>query len=403
MAMHCSGVLPGAYTASGMPTRAVGDGRPWRSQDRETADRVAPQRRAARRCRRQLRPAAPAARVRPRTPSCRTAAGPTMRAWPSTRVAFLGPLGTFTEQALLTQADLAGGELVPLPSIPEVLGAVRDGAVDLGFVAIENSIEGTVNLTQDGLIFTHDLLIQRGGRARRRALPARPAGDRARRRQGRALDPGRHRAVHPFLHQRLSGVELHAANSTAEAARTVSEADEGWLGSDRAAWLASCMGSRCWPTTSPITTATRRASSSLPATRPAANRARQDVRGRLPACQRAGQPDLHPAGVRRPARRPEQAGEPPDEGRRSRRLLLRDRCRRAHRRRAGRRRPAQSPRQAGWGEVPRLVPAATRTPARRGARRRPLASGRRLDAGAARASRSTALPRHAGALRRLGR
>ena len=39
------------------------------------------------------------------------------------QVAFLGPLGTFTEQALLTQADLAGGELVPLPSIPEVLDA----------------------------------------------------------------------------------------------------------------------------------------------------------------------------------------------------------------------------------------------------------------------------------------
>jgi prephenate dehydratase len=143
------------------------------------------------------------------------------------RVAFLGPLGTFTEQALLTQADLAGGELVPLPSIPEVLDAVRDGAVDLGFVAIENSIEGTVNLTQDGLIFTHDLLIQREVVLDvEHCLLGRP---------GTGLDdvkvvlsiPVATAQCTRFLHQRLSGVELHAANSTAEAARTVSEADEG--------------------------------------------------------------------------------------------------------------------------------------------------------------------------------
>ncbi len=37
----------------------------------------------------------------------------------------------------------------------------RAGEVDFGFVAIENSIEGTVNLTQDELAFSHDLLIQR--------------------------------------------------------------------------------------------------------------------------------------------------------------------------------------------------------------------------------------------------
>ncbi|HEX6787401.1 MAG TPA: prephenate dehydratase domain-containing protein, partial [Acidimicrobiales bacterium] len=77
------------------------------------------------------------------------------------RVGFLGPLGTFTEQALLSQPDLGAAELVPLPSMPIVLQAVADGLVEVGFVAIENSIEGTVNLTQDALIFNHDLLIQR--------------------------------------------------------------------------------------------------------------------------------------------------------------------------------------------------------------------------------------------------
>ncbi|MEZ5133478.1 MAG: prephenate dehydratase [Acidimicrobiales bacterium] len=79
----------------------------------------------------------------------------------SQRVGFLGPAGTFTEQALLTQPDLCRGELVPLPSIPDVLAAAGDGRVDLGFVAIENAIEGTVNVTQDTLAFEADLLIQR--------------------------------------------------------------------------------------------------------------------------------------------------------------------------------------------------------------------------------------------------
>jgi len=77
------------------------------------------------------------------------------------RIGFLGPLGTFTEQALLSQEDLAGMELVPLTSIPDVLAATEAGLVDLGFVPIENAIEGTVNAAIDPLAFEHDLLIQR--------------------------------------------------------------------------------------------------------------------------------------------------------------------------------------------------------------------------------------------------
>jgi prephenate dehydratase len=79
----------------------------------------------------------------------------------SLRVAFLGPHGTFTEQALMSQADLASAELIPLRTVPDVLDAVESGVADLGFVPIENSIEGTVNFTQDALVNDHDLLIQR--------------------------------------------------------------------------------------------------------------------------------------------------------------------------------------------------------------------------------------------------
>jgi prephenate dehydratase len=80
---------------------------------------------------------------------------------PGLRVGYFGPRGTFTEQALYTQTDLVGGEVLALPSIPDVLTAAESGAVDLGFTPIENAIEGSVNVTIDTLAFEADLLIQR--------------------------------------------------------------------------------------------------------------------------------------------------------------------------------------------------------------------------------------------------
>ncbi|MEM9713591.1 MAG: prephenate dehydratase [Actinomycetota bacterium] len=77
------------------------------------------------------------------------------------RIGYLGPPGTFTEQALLTQPDLADIELVAVESIPDVLAGVETGSLDQGFVPIENAIEGTVNVALDTLAFEADLLIQR--------------------------------------------------------------------------------------------------------------------------------------------------------------------------------------------------------------------------------------------------
>src|ERR1700694_912009 len=80
---------------------------------------------------------------------------------PAPTVGFLGPPGTFTEEALLSQPDLASADLVPLPTFTAVLAAVEEARTDLGFIAIENSIEGTVNANLDALVFERDLLIVR--------------------------------------------------------------------------------------------------------------------------------------------------------------------------------------------------------------------------------------------------
>src|SRR5260370_22525801 len=77
------------------------------------------------------------------------------------RVGFLGPPGTFTEEALFTQPDLTEADAVPIGSMFDVLAAVAEGAVDLGFVAMENSIQGTLNVTLDSLIFERELYILR--------------------------------------------------------------------------------------------------------------------------------------------------------------------------------------------------------------------------------------------------
>ncbi|MGV0625914.1 prephenate dehydratase [Mycolicibacter minnesotensis] len=73
-----------------------------------------------------------------------------------TRISYLGPAGTFTEAALraLTGAGLVPGadhRPVPVESTPAALEAVRNGAADYACVPIENSIEGGVTPTLDGL------------------------------------------------------------------------------------------------------------------------------------------------------------------------------------------------------------------------------------------------------------
>lgn len=155
------------------------------------------------------------------------------------RVAYLGPPGTFTEEALLSWPGLEYEAILPFPTVEEVLFAVRDNVADKAVVPIENSLEGSVNATLDCLAFEVELFIQAEKvRQVRHCLLARP---------GVGLEEVRRVVSHPqaaaqcrrHLLELLPGVEVEAANSTSEAARRVAESEHplAALGSGLAAEL----------------------------------------------------------------------------------------------------------------------------------------------------------------------
>lgn len=65
-------------------------------------------------------------------------------------IAFLGPLGTFSHEAVIENFGDAV-ELKPLATIKEVFKTVENNSADYGLVPIENSIEGVVNQSLDCL------------------------------------------------------------------------------------------------------------------------------------------------------------------------------------------------------------------------------------------------------------
>ena len=138
-------------------------------------------------------------------------------------LAYLGPAGTFTEQALHSQADLLDYTLTPTTSIPEVLRMVGDGRADFGFVAIENSIEGSVNITQDTLTFDTDLLIQREVISEIELNLLAHAGVGLGDVEMVLSFPHAIAQCRTWLAENLPGAATGAANSTADAARQVAE------------------------------------------------------------------------------------------------------------------------------------------------------------------------------------
>src|SRR5207237_3783831 len=68
-------------------------------------------------------------------------------------VAYLGPTGTFSEQAVFQHFGSAV-EGMPCVSIDEVFRATEAGTADYGVVPVENSSEGAINRTLDLLLGT---------------------------------------------------------------------------------------------------------------------------------------------------------------------------------------------------------------------------------------------------------
>ncbi len=86
-----------------------------------------------------------------------------------TTVAFLGPAGTFSEDALLAAAGDAAIDPQPRPSVYEAIRAVAEGEAERALVPFENSIEGAVRSTLDTLAF------EAAGRHDRRASTTTPS------------------------------------------------------------------------------------------------------------------------------------------------------------------------------------------------------------------------------------
>jgi prephenate dehydratase len=141
------------------------------------------------------------------------------------RIGFLGPEGTFTEEALLGEADYASAEIVPLGSLTEVLESVENGRVDLGFVPLENAIEGTVRDIIDSLVFDVDLRIQREVVLDVHLHLMAPTGTPLSAIERVASIPVATAQCRTFLSQRLPRAEALATNSTAEAARMLGTGD----------------------------------------------------------------------------------------------------------------------------------------------------------------------------------
>lgn len=143
-------------------------------------------------------------------------------------VAYLGPAGTYTDEAMRCSAP---GEILaePRSTVYATVMAVQEGATERAVVPIENSLEGGVAATLDALAGEAD-------RVRIAAEVVHPihhcllAGEAWRHEQvTRVLShPQATAQCARYLRERLPAVERVASTSTAEAVRTVRDCREPW-------------------------------------------------------------------------------------------------------------------------------------------------------------------------------
>lgn len=143
----------------------------------------------------------------------------------SRRLAFLGPAGTYTEQAAIDYDPDA--ELVPYPSFSAIAAAVESGDTDEGIVAIENSIEGAVSATLDLLIHDTSLSIKHEVVLPIKHFLVGPAGAGLNNVEVAYSHPQALAQCRTFLAAKLPEVKLVASMSTAAAVHDMLEYGRG--------------------------------------------------------------------------------------------------------------------------------------------------------------------------------
>jgi prephenate dehydratase len=158
------------------------------------------------------------------------------------RVAFLGPHGTHSEEAVRLLAP-PGAEAIPHPTVYDAVIAVRDGTAEAAVVPIENSVEGSVAATLDTLALDAPdvrIVAERAVAIRHCLIAREPIEPEAVERV--VSHPQALAQCARFLRQRLPHAERSAAASTADAVLQVSGREEPWaaLGSRLAAERYGC-------------------------------------------------------------------------------------------------------------------------------------------------------------------
>jgi prephenate dehydratase len=159
------------------------------------------------------------------------------------RIAYLGPAGTFTEDALGEALPEGGFEPLRTATIHDAILAVERGEADRGLVPIENSLEGSVRPTLDTLAFeTAAVTIAGEHDYRVRVHLIVREGTRAEDVEAVLSHPQPLAQCQRFLRETFPEVELRNASSTAAAVRMVSESSRPWaaLGARTAAAMYGC-------------------------------------------------------------------------------------------------------------------------------------------------------------------
>lgn len=152
------------------------------------------------------------------------------------KIGYLGPAGTFTQEAALKYAGECA-EMLCYATVSEIMAAIEAGEINEGVVPLENSSEGPVVQTVDLLAHRYDLKIKAEIVLNvSQHLLVRP-GVEYKNVKKVLSHPQALAQCRSFLEENLPRVELLETSSTAEAARLVSLSGEPWgaIGTGKAA------------------------------------------------------------------------------------------------------------------------------------------------------------------------